>query len=101
MTHEEIAELFIHAAEVDRRLPDTARPARLKAQALPYVHDHVDQAGWGGLALYDGGGNEFGLGQPVDRLLSQRAIDPGLQIKGQQLPNGRRGFGDEIHYANL
>jgi hypothetical protein len=30
---------------VDRRLPDTARPARLKAQALPYVHDHVDQAG--------------------------------------------------------
>lgn len=48
MTHEEIAELFIHAAEVDRRLPDTARPARLKAQALPYVHDHVDQAGWGG-----------------------------------------------------
>lgn len=48
MTHEEIAELFIHAAEVDRRLPNTARPARLKAQALPYVHDHVDQAGWGG-----------------------------------------------------
>ena len=48
MTHEEIAELFIRAAEVDRRLPDTARPARLKAQALPYVHDHVDQAGWGG-----------------------------------------------------
>jgi len=48
MTREEIAELFIHAAEVDRRLPNTARPARLKAQALPYVHDHVDQAGWGG-----------------------------------------------------
>lgn len=48
MMHEEVAELFIHAAEVDRRLPDTARPARLKAQALPYVHDHVDQAGWGG-----------------------------------------------------
>lgn len=48
MTHDEIAELFIHAAEVDRRLPDTARPAKLKAQALPYVHDHVDQAGWGG-----------------------------------------------------
>ena len=47
MKHEEIAELFIHAAEVDRRLPDTTRPAMLKAQALPYVHDHVDQAGWG------------------------------------------------------
>lgn len=48
MTHEEIKELFIRAAEVDRRLPNTARPAKLKAQALPYVHDHVDQAGWGG-----------------------------------------------------
>ncbi|CDM57509.1 MULTISPECIES: hypothetical protein [Rhizobium] len=48
MTHDEIAELFIHAAEVDRRLPNTARPARLNAQALPYVHDHVDQAGWAG-----------------------------------------------------
>lgn len=48
MTHEEVAELFIVAAEVDRRLPNTARPARLKAMALPYVHDHVDQAGWGG-----------------------------------------------------
>lgn len=48
MTYEEVKELFILAAEVDRRLPDTARPAKLKAQALPYVHDHVDQAGWGG-----------------------------------------------------
>jgi hypothetical protein len=48
MTHEEIAELFIHAAEVDRQLPNTSCPARLKVQALPYVHDHVDQAGWGG-----------------------------------------------------
>jgi hypothetical protein len=48
MLHKEIAELFIHAAEVDRRLPDTARPARLKAQSLPYVHDYLDQAGWGG-----------------------------------------------------
>lgn len=48
MTQEEVIELYIRAAEVDRRLPDTARPARLKAQSLPYVHDHVDQAGWGG-----------------------------------------------------
>ncbi|MDO9417015.1 hypothetical protein [Pararhizobium sp.] len=48
MTSEEITELFIQAAEVDRRLPDTARPARLKAQALPYVHSDADQAGWGG-----------------------------------------------------
>lgn len=48
MTREEIIELFIRAAETDRRLPNTARPARLKAMALPYVHDEKDQAGWGG-----------------------------------------------------
>lgn len=48
MTREEIIDLFIRAAETDRRLPDTARPARLKAQALPYVHSAADQAGWGG-----------------------------------------------------
>lgn len=47
MTPEEIAELFIRGAEVDRRLPDTARPKRLKAQNLPYVHDQADQNGWG------------------------------------------------------
>ena len=47
MTTEEIAELFIRGAEVDRRLPNTARPARLKAQAMPYVYDYKDMAGWG------------------------------------------------------
>jgi len=48
MTRDEIIELFIRGAEIDRRLPDTARPKQLKAQALPYVHDHIDMAGWGG-----------------------------------------------------
>lgn len=47
MTQEEIIELFIRAAETDRRLPDTARPARLKAQSLPYHHDKADMNGWG------------------------------------------------------
>jgi hypothetical protein len=36
---------------VDRRLPNTARPARLKAQALPYVNDWQDKLGWGSEAL--------------------------------------------------
>ena len=40
-----------------------------------------------------GGAGRVGIGQPVDRLVRQRAVDPGLQIKGQQLLNGRRGFG--------
>lgn len=48
MTKDQIIELFIRAAETDRRLPDTARPARLKAQALPFVHDQADMNGWGG-----------------------------------------------------
>ena len=51
MTPEQIEELFITAAEVDRRLPNTARPARLKSQALPYVNDWQDKLGWGSEAL--------------------------------------------------
>lgn len=47
MTDAEIAELFIRAAEVDRRLPDTARPARLKAMSLPYVHTRQEMNEWG------------------------------------------------------
>lgn len=47
MSPEQIAEIFIQAAETDRRLPNTAQPTKLKAMALPYVHDHTDQNGWG------------------------------------------------------
>ncbi len=39
MTEEQIKELFIRAAEVDRKLPDTARPAALRAINHGYVHD--------------------------------------------------------------
>ncbi len=63
----------------------------------------VSRNGRGGAVSPDRGGGGWGVGlaQPIDRLLRQRAIDPGLQIKGQQLPEIRRGFGDQIHYANL
>ena len=61
----------------------------------------LQRAGWRRLADRGGGYRGVGLAQPIDRLLRQRAIDPGLQIKGQQLPKIRRGFGDQIHYANL
>lgn len=47
MTREEVEALFIQAAEIDRRLPNTARPAKLKAQFLPIFHDWTDQLGWG------------------------------------------------------
>lgn len=47
MTPLEIAELFIRGAEVDRRLPQTAKPKQLKAQNLPYSHDLADMNGWG------------------------------------------------------
>src|SRR6476659_3649313 len=53
------------------------------------------------MAASGGGYRGVGLAQPIDRLLRQRAIDPSFQIKGQQLSNIRRGFGDQIHYANL
>ena len=46
MTEDQIKELFIKAAEVDRKLPDTARPATDKAQNYGYVHDLADINGW-------------------------------------------------------
>jgi hypothetical protein len=47
MTVEELTELFIAAAEIDRRLPNTARPAQMKSMSLPYVADYNDMLGWG------------------------------------------------------
>lgn len=47
MTADEITELFIAAAEIDRRLPNTARPAHMKSMSLPYVADFNDMLGWG------------------------------------------------------
>ncbi|PRD42107.1 hypothetical protein C5748_18320 [Phyllobacterium phragmitis] len=43
----EIAERFIRAAEVERASHEHVGPAPLRAQQLPYVHDHVDKNGWG------------------------------------------------------
>lgn len=47
----EIAERFIRAAEVERASHEHVGPAPLRAQQLPYVHDHVDKNGWGKSAL--------------------------------------------------
>lgn len=47
MTEAEIVELFIQAVETDRRLPQNAKPARLKAMSLPFIHDQKDMNGWG------------------------------------------------------
>ena len=44
--------------------------------------------GWAGAASR-AAGIDVRIGQPVDRLVRQRAVDPGLQIKGQQLLDGR------------
>ena len=46
MTFEEIQELFIRAAEIDRRLPIHTKPASLKAIPMDYVHDDEDVSGW-------------------------------------------------------
>jgi hypothetical protein len=50
----------------------------------------------GRLLVYHGRarlGRELRISQPVDRLVAKRAIDPGLEVKGQQLLNGRGGLG--------
>lgn len=47
MTADEITELFVQAAEIDRRLPNTARPAQIKSMSMPYVFDWVDKLQWG------------------------------------------------------
>jgi hypothetical protein len=46
MTAEEVQELFIQAAEIDRRLPISAGPSKAKSMSLPYVHDWADINGW-------------------------------------------------------
>ncbi len=47
MTADEITELFIEAALIDRSIPNTSRPAQLKSMSLPYVADMADKNGWG------------------------------------------------------
>ncbi len=46
MTREQIIEIFIRAAEVDRKLPDTARPKALKAMSIGYVHTTAEMNQW-------------------------------------------------------
>jgi len=46
MNHDQIIELFVRAAQVDRKLPDTARPSRDKAINYGYIHDTADINGW-------------------------------------------------------
>jgi hypothetical protein len=46
MNKSELAELFTKAAIIDRRLPIQAKPAALRAQQIPYLHDLADMRGW-------------------------------------------------------
>lgn len=46
MTHDQIAEIFIKAAEVDRKLPNTARPTQLNAMNVGIVHTFAEMAYW-------------------------------------------------------
>ncbi|MQY48207.1 hypothetical protein GAO09_19420 [Rhizobiales bacterium RZME27] len=46
MNEAQIAELFIRAAEADRKLPNTAKPAAMKAMNVGYVHDRADMNQW-------------------------------------------------------
>ena len=42
MTKEEIADLFIRAAWIDSRLPDNARPKKIKGSWVPFFHSTAD-----------------------------------------------------------
>ncbi|MBB3411228.1 hypothetical protein FHT87_005181 [Rhizobium sp. BK316] len=46
MNEGQIIELFVKAAEVDRKLPDTARPIQLKAMNHGYIHSFADMNHW-------------------------------------------------------
>ncbi|NTA27417.1 hypothetical protein [Allorhizobium ampelinum] len=46
MTKEEIIAIFLKAASVDRKLPNTARPKALKAMNSGYYHTAEDIKGW-------------------------------------------------------
>lgn len=51
MIRDEIQELFILAADVDRRLPDMARPKQPRSIDYGYMHDLGDKNGWGDVRL--------------------------------------------------
>lgn len=47
MNKEEIIDLFIKGATIEKRLPsDSARPEPLRAQHIPYLHTLSDMRGW-------------------------------------------------------
>ena len=65
MTASELTELFIAAAEIDRRLPIYVKPAEMKSLSLPFVHLFEDRRGWepadmiNGEVMTDEEGNEI------------------------------------------
>ncbi|KQV83257.1 hypothetical protein [Rhizobium sp. Root1220] len=46
MTEAEITEIFVRAAEVERKLPSTGKPAQLKAMNMGYVHTFAEMNHW-------------------------------------------------------
>ena len=68
-----------------RRLCCPRRRRRFASHGRDRGRNGPDRSGQRRFACHGDGRR---IGQPVDRLFRQRAVDPGLQIKGQQLPNG-------------
>mgnify|MGYP000865197360 CR=1 FL=1 len=87
MTADELQELFIEAALIDRRIPNTARPAQMKSMSLPYVADWADMLGWGAERLdeerkdfWDHIGRRL---NPADMTLWERASDLITRVSDQ------------------
>jgi hypothetical protein len=53
MNEAQIEELFIRAAEVDRKLPNTARPSSVKSMDFGAIHSFADMNQWGEERLHE------------------------------------------------
>lgn len=89
MTEGDVLDLFIRAAKVDDRMPNAPKPARLKAQSLPFVHSSFERAGWEPSDFSNGSviSRKDGFGQDVPITEAQRRL-----LKKQS--NDRLEFGD-------
>lgn len=83
----EIAEKFIRAAEVERASHEHVGPSPLRAQRLPYVHDHVDKNGWGK--------------SPLQRVVKRGKLIQGdwLDEKDDPLADERKAFWERLGVA--
>lgn len=83
----EVHELFVRAAEIDRRLPIFVRPATLKSMNLPFVASFEDRLWW---EPADMAGGEI-IRDSKGRVLSEAMRKKLKKVLGDQLEFGDKG----------